>query len=590
MRAVLHVVSAGPCLTLQDFGRPGWRRFGLCESGAMDRLALVEGAAILGDDPASAAIEMFQLGGTFEAHECSLQFALTGAPMAASIDGHEISWNAGHKLKPGSRLVIGQVEAGVYGYLRLAGGVASPLQMGARATHLRAQIGGWKGRRLAIGDRLPIGQAPEGADAARIDPLDRIGGSTIRVVWGAQCDQFDKAERERFQRTSFRITPRMDRMGVCLSSDADPIQVSNHLTSISDAIVHGDIQVSGDGRPTVLMADHPVTGGYPRIATVITADLPRMAQMPPGQEVQFKVLQVEEAIDALTRQAAQIRLLNNYAPLDRYCYARSVERPSKNERGTPIKTHVDINADIGESFGAWKMGDDASLLEIITSANVACGFHAGDPSVMRKTVLGAKAKGVGVGAHPSLPDRLGFGRRRMDISPADLQDLVTYQISALRGFVEAAGIKLQHVFPHGALTAMAEQDEKLAIAIMDSVLEVDPELIYLALEGSRIPEIARNKGMNVKMVAFADRAYDNNKRLVSRKVPGAVIHETDQIAERVEQLMDRGEVTTIDGNRVPLEFDSIMLHGDSPGAAAIAQAISQTLKKLNIGICGLRDY
>lgn len=254
---------------------------------------------------------------------------------------------------------------------------------------------------------------------------------------------------------------------------------------------------------------------------------------------------------------------------------------------------------ISDSRGEWPAPCKWAPGQLICAHKLAAGKAADlppatvcplarDPSVMRKTVLAAKAKGVGVGAHPSLPDRVGFGRRQMDISPADLQDLVTYQISALRGFVEAAGIKLQHVLPHGALTAMAEQDEKLAIAIMDSVLEVDPELIYLALDGSRIPEIARNKGMNVKMVAFADRAYDSNKRLVSRKVPGAVIHETDQIAERVEQLMDRGEVTTIDGNRVPLEFDSIMLHGDSPGAAAIARTVSQTLKKLNIGICGLR--
>jgi len=165
-----------------------------------------------------------------------------------------------------------------------------------------------------------------------------------------------------------------------------------------------------------------------------------------------------------------------------------------------MKTIVDLNADIGESFGAWQIGNDAAILKIVSSANIACGFHAGDPHVMRKTVALAKEKGVEVGAHPGLPDLLGFGRRRMDISPADIKDIITYQISALKGFVEAEGMRLQHVVQHGALTAMAENDDKLAVAIMDSILEVDPNLYYLAFEGSHIPEMAREPMEQVTVV------------------------------------------------------------------------------------------
>ena len=248
------------------------------------------------------------------------------------------------------------------------------------------------------------------------------------------------------------------------------------------------------------------------------------------------------------------------------------------------KKSVDLNCDLGESFGTYRLGQDEKIMGLVSSANIACGFHAGDPHVMRSTVALAKEKGVRVGAHPGLPDLIGFGRRRMDISPSDLKDFVTYQIGALIGFVEAEGMKLQHMVQHGALTTMAENNEKLAAAIMDSVLEVDPKLCYLAFEGSHIPEMARAKGLNVKMLAFADRAYDRNKRLVSRKIPGAVIHEPARIMERIEHLISEGEITTIEGETVPLEFDSIMLHGDSPGAVEIAQTVYNTIRKMGVAI------
>ncbi len=248
------------------------------------------------------------------------------------------------------------------------------------------------------------------------------------------------------------------------------------------------------------------------------------------------------------------------------------------------KTAVDLNCDLGESYGVYDLGRDEEILGLISSANVACGFHAGDPHAMRRTVALATKHGVRVGAHPGLPDVIGFGRRQMDISPPELQDIVTYQIGSLRAFVEAAGNKLQHVIQHGALTRMAEDNEGLAKAIMESIREVDPDLIYLAFEGSTIPEMARSMGLKVIMVAFADRAYDRNKRLVSRKTPGAVIHDLALIEKRVEQLVTTGEVSTRDGESLPLEFDSIMLHGDTPGALKIARTVSQTLKRLGVKV------
>lgn len=248
------------------------------------------------------------------------------------------------------------------------------------------------------------------------------------------------------------------------------------------------------------------------------------------------------------------------------------------------KTVVDMNCDLGESFGIYSLGRDEEILGFISSANVACGFHAGDPHVMRKTVALAKKHGVKVGAHPGLPDLIGFGRRAMEITPAELRDFFTYQIGALRAFVEAAGMKLQHVIQHGSLTRMAEENEGLANAILESIKEVNPNLLYLAFEGSSIPEMAKSMGLNVVMVAFADRAYDRNKRLVSRKTPGAVLHDPTLIEKRIEELVTTGKITTIEGESLPLKFDSIMLHGDTAEAVKIAQTVSNTLRRLEVKV------
>lgn len=246
------------------------------------------------------------------------------------------------------------------------------------------------------------------------------------------------------------------------------------------------------------------------------------------------------------------------------------------------KRAVDINCDLGESFGVYTLGQDEEILGLISSANVACGFHAGDPQVMRKTVAFAKKKGVRVGAHPGLPDLLGFGRRTLQVSPSELKDMVTYQIGALKAFVEAAGMKLQHVLQHGILTKMVEEDEALGRAILESIQEVDPGLLYITLEGTYLPEMAKEMGVKTVRTAFADRAYDRKRRLVSRKIPSSVIQDMKRIEERIEQLVTTETITTMEGETLPIEFDSIMLHGDSPDALEIAKTVSGTLKRLGI--------
>jgi len=248
-----------------------------------------------------------------------------------------------------------------------------------------------------------------------------------------------------------------------------------------------------------------------------------------------------------------------------------------------LRTAVDINCDLGESYGRYVLGRDDEVIRWITSANVACGFHAGDPQVMRRTVELARMHGVAVGAHPGLPDLAGFGRRRMAVSPSELRDYFTYQIGALRAFAEAAGLRLQHVKMHGALCEMALADRALADAMAAATREADPELIWLCPAGPAAAA-AREQGLRVAEEFYADRAYHADLRLVSRRLPGAVLADLSAIEQRLREVLTAGTVETVDGSRVPLVFQSICVHGDTPGAAEIARRIRQTAEGAGVAV------
>ncbi len=245
---------------------------------------------------------------------------------------------------------------------------------------------------------------------------------------------------------------------------------------------------------------------------------------------------------------------------------------------------IDINCDMGESFGCYKLGLDEEVIKLISSANVGCGFHGGDPHVMRKTVDMAKQHGVGVGAHPGLPDLLGFGRREMKVSPEELRDYCIYQIGALKAFVEIAGMKLQHVKMHGALMNMGLANEELAVAMCGAARDVSPDLLLVTFSGIHTVEVARSLGLRVIQEFYADRAYNADKSLVSRKVPGAVLKDSKQIGARIKQLIETGTVTTLDGQTLELEYDSICVHGDTPGALEIIRTIRGIMADHNVDI------
>lgn len=249
---------------------------------------------------------------------------------------------------------------------------------------------------------------------------------------------------------------------------------------------------------------------------------------------------------------------------------------------------MDLNSDLGEGYGAWRMGDDVAMLAIVSSANVACGFHAGDPLVIRRTVAEAARRGVAIGAHVSYPDRVGFGRRPMDVTPDELIADVIYQIGALQGICAAAGTRVSYVKPHGALYNTIATDAIQGDAVIRAILEVDPSLALMGLAGSPILTRAGDAGLRVLAEAFGDRAYAPDGTLVSRRLPGAVLHDPATVAARMLRLARDGVIEAIDGSTLSLRADSICVHGDSADAVAMARGIRNALVAAGIGIAAAR--
>ena len=245
---------------------------------------------------------------------------------------------------------------------------------------------------------------------------------------------------------------------------------------------------------------------------------------------------------------------------------------------------IDLNCDMGEGFGAWRMGRDEALLDLVTSANIACGYHAGDPAIMERTVRCAVAKGVAVGAHPSLPDLQGFGRRAMAITPEEARAITLYQIGALDAFARDAGARLRHVKPHGALYNMAAGDRRLAEAIASAVHAFDPALVLVGLSGSELIKAGRGLGLACASEVFADRGVEPDGSLTPRGRPGALIEDEALAVARVLRMVTEGRVTCSDGADLAIQADTVCIHGDQPGALAFARGLREALGRAGIEV------
>lgn len=245
---------------------------------------------------------------------------------------------------------------------------------------------------------------------------------------------------------------------------------------------------------------------------------------------------------------------------------------------------IDLNADMGEGFGPWSMGNDAALLRIVSSANIACGMHAGDWDIMARTMRLAAERGVGIGAHPGFADLQGFGRRRIDMPIASIANLVAYQVGAARGIAAACGARLRHVKLHGALANMAAADEALALACFEAALKAAPDIAIVAMAATAQARAAQKLGCPTAFEIFADRSYEDDGTLMDRRRAGAVIHDPEIAADRVLQMLDAGAIVTHGGGRIPCRIDTICLHGDTPDALRMAETIAARLTRADIAI------
>jgi UPF0271 protein len=243
---------------------------------------------------------------------------------------------------------------------------------------------------------------------------------------------------------------------------------------------------------------------------------------------------------------------------------------------------INLNADMGECFGAFKIGDDDALLDIIGSASIACGFHAGDARTMQHVVMRAKEKGVSIGVHPGFNDLWGFGRRRIDMNSRDLEYMVAYQIGALQGMATYAGSKVTHLKPHGSLNNMAAEDIEVALAIGRAIKTVDRSIIYVALAGSEMEAAAIKLELPLAREGFCDRLYDDDGNLTSRKLPGAVLHDPEEIKNRVVHMVLNEEIVSRNGKHLPRKLHSLCLHGDEPSAVVAARAVRQGLEAAGV--------
>lgn len=257
------------------------------------------------------------------------------------------------------------------------------------------------------------------------------------------------------------------------------------------------------------------------------------------------------------------------------------------------KRQIDLNSDVGESFGAYKIGLDEEVIPHLTSANIGCGFHGGDPSVMRKTVSLAKQYGVEVGAHPGFPDLIGFGRRNMDATIEEIQDYILYQTGALQAFAVSQGLRLQHMKAHGALYNMAVANPKIWEAMAEAISRLDKEIILVVLASSNnktLLEMGKRYGIRIAFEAFPDRAYNKDGSLVSRREKGAVIHDHDVVAKRALKMTLEGKVIAIDGTEIDLRPDTLCVHGDNPAAVQMVKKIRQELKDSGVQVLPMKWF
>ncbi|USN97868.1 MAG: 5-oxoprolinase/urea amidolyase family protein [Phycisphaeraceae bacterium] len=579
---VLRVIDGGLQTTVQDLGRSGHAASGVAHSGAADALSLRIGNRLLGNNERCAALEMTLIGGVFRFQGPAL-VCLAGSPTPSARIRSESAarpirtWTPA-PVNAGDELDVGAITGGSRTYLCFAGGVRTPAVLASRSTHVASGLGGL-GRALAAGDELAIGEPTPGVQVASLAVEARcvveeaLSRRTLRVVPGAHHGLFTGHAINRLTALEFRVSDRSDRVGVRLAGAAIDRPGDGRLSS--EGMVIGSVQAPPGGEPIVLGVDGPTTGGYPVIAAVIAADLPALGQCRPRDTVRFEWIDRANAVALLRQHQAVVASVGAAVRVSAHYARRSQERRD----GV-----LHLACDTGEAPPGPGREREIAMLRFVSAVSIACGGHAGDEESMREMVSRARDAGCVIGAHPSYPDRVGFGRKPMTLAVPELVASIREQIASLRDVCDAVGVRVSFVKPHGALYHAVSSDEDLAAALANVSREVLGHAAMVGQAGAAALEVWRSMGLEAWPEAFIDRLYEPDGALRSREKAGALIDDPARAARQAVRLARGDGVEASDGSVLPVHAVMLCIHADTPDAERIAGASRRALDSAGVRV------
>lgn len=530
---LLEVIMPGILSSVQDTGRVGYRHAGVPLCGAFDTVALSIGNRLLGNTESDAAIEMTMMGGEYR-FGASTVICLTGAhaddTMIVNGDHQDsVAHQQPTVIPMGCTLRVGRFKNGARGYLCVAGGIQSPPVLGSRSALVSLPDAGL-GCMLRAGDLLELDELGSidmtkmGKNIPQESVLNQKGTRVLRIVPGAHYEKFTKFQQAALSEMTFRVSDQSNRAGIRLSENKIP---GDRMISVrSEATLPGYVQVPPSGEPIVLGVDGPTTGGYPVLACVIEADLPILGQCGIREHVNFRWVSRENAQKVLQEQQAMIQ---SYTPL---CpVTHSLESPM------PVQSYVHLGCDTGEALAGPGRDLEMALLPYVTAVSIACGGHAGDDDSMREAITAASEHGCIIGAHPSYPDREGFGRREIEINRASLETSLVCQLSTFSKIAAECDASVEFIKAHGALYHRITGDTSFAYWYWDICTSIFPEVQFVGPYGAAVLDDFKSSGIPVLAEGFCDRVYESDGTLRARSFAGACINDSELAASQAERLI-----------------------------------------------------
>jgi len=561
---VIQVIQPGMLSSVQDVGREGYRHAGVPKSGAFDSIALCIGNRLLGNAETDAAIEMTMTGGEYR-FTASTIVCLTGANAVDAMIINGDHQDVIHHQRPtvipkGSTIRVGRLSNGARGYLCVAGGIQCPLVLGSRSALVSLPGAGLsralrKGDSLLVDEHEAVGMNRTSTSGIQEPGSFGNGPHLLRIVPGAHIERFTESQRVALGELAFRISDQSNRAGVRLSESKIPGEPPD--TVASEGTLPGYVQAPPSGEPIILGIDGPTTGGYPVIACVIEADLPVLAQCEIREQVQFQWVSRAEALKALADQYAMIQSVQQLRPIQLSwdCHMHD-------------QSCVHLGCDTGEAQSGPGRDREMVMLQHVSAVSIACGGHAGDEDSMREAISAASEHGCLIGAHPSYPDRKGFGRSEIEIDRAMLGSSLKEQLTAFSKVANECDATVSYIKAHGALYHAISRDISFARWYWALCTSIFPQARFVGPIGSSILNEFKSSGISVLAEGFCDRVYESDGSLRPRNVVGACISEPELAVAQAERLINESNC------------ELLCVHSDTNNAIEIAQAVRERLSLL----------